>query len=106
MTARILFAGVILSSALLAFGLAIDLVHPIHSGPFHPAEIVTIPAGIAHADAAAFIHLGVLVLMSTPMLRVIVLAFEFARDREWAFVAITLGVLFLLIVSFVLGAIE
>jgi uncharacterized membrane protein len=106
MTGRILFAGVILSAALLTFGLAIDLVHPLHSGALRHSQILDLPAGIVHADAAAFIHLGVLVLMSTPLLRVVVLAFEFGRDHEWAFVAITLGVLFLLIVSFVLGAIE
>jgi uncharacterized membrane protein len=52
------------------------------------------------------VHLGLLVLMIAPLARIIVLAYEFVRQRDYSFALIPLGVLLLLVLSFVLGAIE
>lgn len=47
--------------------------------------------------------LGLLVLMITPILRVIVLLIGWSLEREWRFTAVALAVLALLIASLVLG---
>lgn len=38
-------------------------------------------------------HAGILLLIATPIVRVVVALFEFLRERDWAFVAVTLVIL-------------
>ncbi len=98
--------GVLLSSGLLLAGLAVDVIHPMEAGPLKPEHVFDLPGAIAHGSAAAMVHLGLLVLMITPLARIIVLAYEFVRQRDYSFALISLGVLLLLVLSFVLGAVE
>jgi uncharacterized membrane protein len=72
---RVLVAGVILSAVLLAAGLAMWLADP--SG----------------AQAAWSLNAGLLVLIATPIMRVVVSFTEYVRMRDWLFVAMTLVVL-------------
>jgi uncharacterized membrane protein len=65
-----------------------------------PGEIAS---GIRAGSPAATVMAGLLVLMLTPFARVLVLGFEFARQREGPFVAISIVVLLLLITSIVIG---
>ena len=51
------------------------------------------------------LHFGVLILLITPVARVVAMAWSFARERDFTFAAISIGVLLLLIVSFTIGAI-
>ena len=72
---RLLRAGVLASSLFLACGL-----------------ILTI-AGISRAMAEMALSAGLLVLLATPVARVIVSVTEYLRERDWMFVWLTLGVL-------------
>ena len=45
------------------------------------------------AQAAVLLHAGIVVLLVTPVARVVVSAGEYARQRDWLFVGLTLTVL-------------
>ena len=72
---RILLSGVIASAALLATGLLLWLLNPV----------------TPHGDQ--LLNAGLIVLMATPIIRVIVSVAEYVRLRQWFFVAVTLIVL-------------
>jgi uncharacterized membrane protein len=78
---RLLFAGVACSATLLLVGLILWMTHA------------------APAAAPAVLNAGLLVLMATPVLRVLVSLIEYVRMRDWFFVMTTLGVLMVLFVS-------
>jgi uncharacterized membrane protein len=78
---RLLLGGVISAAALLAVGLVLWL-----SGAW--------PRG-----ADSILTAGLFVLMATPIMRVIVSLAEYARMRDWFFVATTLTVLLVLLVT-------
>jgi uncharacterized membrane protein len=105
-TSRILFFGVALSCSFLAVGVLGDFIDPIAFGTIKPGHIPLLLGALAHGSPAAMLHLGILVLLITPVARVVALAWSFARNRELAFAAMSLGVLLLLIVSFAAGAVE
>ena len=46
-----------------------------------------------HGDALAWMQLGLLILIATPVMRVIYSAVAYALQRDWVYVAITLAVL-------------
>lgn len=72
---RLLVTGVVVSAALLAVGLGLWLANP--------------------QSAAAFqlLNAGLLVLMATPMMRVVVSFAEYVRMRQWFFATVTVVVL-------------
>ena len=72
---RVLLAGVLLSSACLAVGLALWM------------------AGGDSVAANRVLAAGLLVLMGTPILRVVVSLVEYLRMRDWLFAATTVVVL-------------
>jgi uncharacterized membrane protein len=72
---RVLVTGVMGSAVLLTMGLSAWFWNP------------------ASAAATWLLNAGVIVLMATPILRVIVSVAEFVHLRQWFFVAVTLIVL-------------
>ena len=72
---RLLAAGVIASAALLAIGLGLWL-----SNPQSPAALWLLNAGL-------------LVLMATPIMRVVVSFAEYVSTRQWFFAGVTIVVL-------------
>jgi Protein of unknown function (DUF1634) len=78
---RLLLAGVLSASACLAVGLLLSLIR------------------VVPAIAGALLTLGLMLLMATPILRVVVSLVEYARMRDWFFVATTLIVLIVLFVT-------
>jgi uncharacterized membrane protein len=72
---RLLVSGVVVSAVLLATGLLVWLWRP--SAP----------------PTAWLLNAGLIVLMGTPIVRVIVSVAEYVRLREWFFVIVTLIVL-------------
>jgi uncharacterized membrane protein len=58
-------------------------------------------AQIAHGDAAALIQLGVLLLIATPVARVMFAVVAFLVERDWLYVAISLLVLMVLAFSLI-----
>ncbi len=101
----LLRAGVMLSALLVVAGMAVTIVH-------HPAHIIgmrmhspqEVLRAIREGHGQGIAMLGLLLLIATPVLRVAVSIAIFARERDFAFVAITTTVLLLLLLSFVLGA--
>lgn len=68
--------------------------------PTTPGDVV---AGLAQFKPYAFIALGLLLLIATPVIRVAASVVIFALERDYAYILITLIVLIILIVSFLLG---
>jgi uncharacterized membrane protein len=105
---NLLRAGVLLAAAVVLLGGVLFLVRhgntPAQSRTFHsePADLRS-PSGIV-ADALVLqsrgiIQLGILLLIATPVARVVFSAYSFARQRDWVYVAITLLVLGVLLAS-------
>jgi uncharacterized membrane protein len=84
---RVLTIGTRASTACLAAGLMLTF--------FIPEARVT----------AVLLTVGIVVLMATPLTRVIVSVVEFARQRDWLFVLYTFIVLALLVGSLVVALI-
>lgn len=105
-TAVALKAGVVVSVTLLVAGMILETLQPANvMAALRPEGILTLPSRIASGSGIALVHLGLLVLMVTPLVRVVVLAVEFIRERDYSFAMISGGVLLLLFVSFALGAV-
>jgi uncharacterized membrane protein len=81
LVAGALGAGLSISLILLAFGLALTLIQ------------------FAPAAAEHLLRAGLIVLMATPMARVVVSAASYAIEGDWKFFFITLSVLAVLAIS-------
>jgi uncharacterized membrane protein len=77
----ILRAGAMASAGLLAAGLLLQLV------------------GVEPGLATALTNAGLIVLMATPVARVVVSVVEFVLERDWLFVTLTTVVLIILLGS-------
>ena len=78
---KVLGVGLAISVVVLASGLALTL------------------AGAAPAAADRILRVGLMILMATPVARVMAATVEYAMERDWAFLAITLSVLAVLFAS-------
>lgn len=74
-----------------------------HGRSAAPRSLGTIFVRAAHGDAKALIQVGLLVLIATPVARVIIAFAEFTRAQDWIYVVISGTVLALLLLSFCLG---
>jgi len=92
-----------MSFSLLVLGVMLQYVQPRPTGLLQPANPARVIATAVRGNAISIIHLGVLLLMLTPLARVLILMLEFFRNREMSFAIISIGVLFLLALSAVIG---
>ncbi|HEY0592054.1 MAG TPA: DUF1634 domain-containing protein [Thermoanaerobaculia bacterium] len=76
----------------------------------HDAVATVTPSGLGEAfrgvlrfETGALVHLGIVVLLLTPIARLVAVATEFMIRREASFVAISVGVLLLLGASVWIG---
>jgi uncharacterized membrane protein len=99
---RILIAGLILSTALLLTGLILDAINgrSLPTQPVPPGEALS---RALQLRGSGFLSLGLLVLVSTPIVRVLGSAIVFLWERDWRYVAITIFVLLVMLTSVVLG---
>jgi uncharacterized membrane protein len=106
MMGRLLQAGVLLASAvvliggLLYLGAYAGIVKDYRTFTGEPASLrhpVELFRLLMTGDAAAIVQLGVLLLIATPIARVIFAAIGFAVERDRLYVAISLAVLAVLI---------
>jgi uncharacterized membrane protein len=100
----ILRGGLILAASLLAVGLFLWAVQgaPVDAGAAaggYTGDSLTLAAGISSGSAFAFLVLGLLVLVLTPIARVVVSLALFARVRDRPFVGLTAFVLLVLLAS-------
>ena len=85
---RLLLAGVLCSASVLFVGLVLAVLN------------------VATPLAADLLYAGLLMLMATPILRVVVSLVEFVLMRDWFFVVTTLAVVGVLFVSIVVALTE
>jgi uncharacterized membrane protein len=85
--AAVLSTGVLLSLVLLIWGGILMLTHPgPHTAPGSIGHVLT---GFIHLNPVATVNLGLLVLLLTPVARVIaaMLAFAIEKDRRYAIIS-------------------
>ena len=88
----VLTAGIVVTVALLVAGLVLSIAQ----GQGLPTRIVPLadlPALLAELDPAAYLSLGIVVLIATPFVRVAGTIVAFARERDRRYVLVTAVVL-------------
>jgi len=109
---RILRTGVLLSALFIIVGGTIHLVRYGLSAPntliFHgqPSDlkhVSTIVRAALQFHASGLIQFGLLILIATPVARVVLSVFAFARQRDILYVVVALIVLALLVISMAKG---
>jgi uncharacterized membrane protein len=108
----LLRGGVILSASVTLIGGIMFLAsHGSVPASYHtftgePAGLRTVGGvieGVAQGDSISVIQLGVLLLIATPIARVLFSVIGFARERDWMYVAFSTLVLALLLYGLVHG---
>jgi uncharacterized membrane protein len=100
-----LVAGLLLALALLLLGLGLLVADgELTSGSFRdppPADFTAnirgTVAGVLDLAPVALIRAGLLVLIATPLLRVVLAGLVFCRERDWVFALVALGILAVLL---------
>lgn len=98
-----LLIGVLVSGVVLAAGLLRD---PNLGPQERSGKILSIPAvleGASQQEGVPLINLGLLLLMATPILRIVVLGLGWFFSGDIHFAIVSLLVLLLLVVSMLLG---
>jgi uncharacterized membrane protein len=98
---KLLRAGVTISFIVLLIGLLVAAVRGEPAGA--PPSINELPSALYRIDAAVVLGIGVIVLILTPVVRVVATIFIFGRERNRTFVAVAAIVLFNLTLGFLLG---
>lgn len=84
-----LFGGILY---LIHFGAQVPEYHIFKGAPEQYRHIAGIFGGIANFDGMAIIQLGIVILLATPILRIVFSALGFALERDYLYVFITLVV--------------
>lgn len=99
---KLLLIGLYLSVTLILFGLGLALfTHQTISDKVFPLQ--SLVSGALAMNASSFLSLGLLVLIATPIIRVVTSFISFLVEKDWRFAAITLVVLATVLVSIILG---
>jgi uncharacterized membrane protein len=112
----LLRAGVTASAGLISAGTVLAFLEPggysrapgalaplIRENATFPHSIPAYLHALAHGQGQAIIIAGLLLLILTPIMRVGISIWAYARERNFAYVAITSTVFLLLLLSFALG---
>lgn len=94
--------GMVLSLALMLFGLLLGVITGIEDVSVVPLE--KIPSRALDLDPAAFLTMGIVLLIATPLARVIGALCVFIRERDRKFILISLAVLLSVALAVLLGA--
>jgi len=102
MVGNLLRAGVMLSACVVASGAVVYLARHGDEQPHYktfqsePKTLHSVPLTIHDALAGhgrGIIQLGLLLLIATPIARVVMSAFAFSRQQDWLYVTVSLIVL-------------
>ena len=105
---RLLIGGMILSNVLFAAGILLALLHPRFipltaqwiKAQYHWA---TLSHGLSSGDPISLMLLATVLLILTPVARVVVSIAAFAADRDHKYVVITSVVMFVMLLTVLLG---
>lgn len=105
---KILRIGVLVSATILIIGLLLSLLHggTGYSEYQFPTTFTAIFQGIGELKAGAIIMLGLFCLILTPVLRVVVSIYAFAKEQDYLYVWITVLVLVILMIGMAIGFIK
>ena len=98
----ILVVGFVVSAALFLIGLGLSLWlrQPLPSATVSPAKALRLALAL---HPVGFLSLGLVVLIATPMLRVVGSILVFVWQRDWRYAGVTFLVLLIMIASIALG---
>lgn len=105
---RLLIAGMIISSILFALGIVLAMLHPRYiplstrwvRSQYH---VHTVVHGIMHGDPTAILLLATVLLILTPVARVVVSIVAFLVDHDYKFVVVTSIVFLVMVITVILG---
>ncbi len=100
---RLMRVSVQISGSLIALGIAVFLVTGNDTCPVNMFDIQWVIYGSPFFAPSHIIFLGFMILIGTPLLRIITSVFVYAKVKDWMFTSITGLVLIVLIISMVLG---
>ncbi|GKQ42450.1 membrane protein [Companilactobacillus sp. RD055328] len=102
---QILRIGVVISVGIIAIGIILYLFSGTggYANNAFPTSIYDIVIGVNQGKPYAFMMLGLLFLIFTPVLRVIVSIYAFAKERDTMYTVITTIVLIILIIAMIIG---
>jgi uncharacterized membrane protein len=98
----ILLCGIALSVALMAAGLLLGVARGAGL-PRGVVPLAELPRALAAPRPAAYLSLGLIVLIGTPFVRVAGSLVVFVRERDGRYVLVTATVLFVMCLGLVLG---
>lgn len=108
---HLLRAGVVLAAIVVAIGAGVHLhaakgvpvaeYRVFHGTPETYRHMTTITQAAFHGDGAAIIQFGLLLLIATPIARVVFAVFGFLAERDWLYTLVSAIVLGILVYSFV-----
>jgi uncharacterized membrane protein len=102
--ARLLTAGTYASVSLLALGVVLMIANGI--SPLDPSptfDLAAIPAQIAALEPTGFLWLGLIVILATPLARVVVSLFGYVAGGERRMAIISFAIIVVITVGVVLG---
>ncbi len=103
LVSTILRAGVLMSGALILFGLTLTIVTGDTSYPNGNMDLNWLIRGDPFFAPSHILFLGFLTLIATPVLRIVAPIYVYMKLQDKTFTAITIIVLLVLVVSFTLG---
>lgn len=95
--------GVALAIGVMVLGLVLTLVKPINQQHDFPTDLGAIYQGLVQGQPLAYMMFGLLLLILTPVLRVITSIISFAKMHDRLYTAITTLVLLILVFAMWLG---
>ena len=98
----VLIIGLVISTALMLVGVGLDLFYQ-RDLPTAVPSVGEVVGRVLALRPSGFLALGLLVLIATPILRVVGSIGAFVYERDWRFAGVTTVVLVVLVVSLLLG---
>jgi uncharacterized membrane protein len=99
--ALVLRYGALISTVIMGVGVVLALFRktPAPYVSYHSIRPELLFARIGHLDPLAIVELGVLLMLFTPIARIVVAVITFALERDLKYVLISLGVLAVVLLS-------
>jgi uncharacterized membrane protein len=99
--AAVLRYGARISTLIMAIGVVLVVWHARGQPfpPHHPIRFAELMARLVRGDPEAITEAGVLMLLFTPLARIVVAVVSFALERDSKYVLISLGVLAVVLLS-------
>ena len=92
----VLVTGMVLSFSIMTIGLVMYALNPTEGTTLSLDKIVD---GIVHGNPIAVIDLGIVILIATPLVRVMAAGLTFGMERDYRFVGISAFVLAMILLA-------